>query len=136
MRENKNIKKSELEIDRSLGTQVQLKEDGGKIYSVKEVCQITGLSRKQLFDYKDIVKPTAYDKSGYKLYDKASLNQLKTVSELRQIGVSLVRIKMLLDGEFSMAEIVRSQIEILNEQKRHIEIMLDRAECLLKMFVY
>ena len=73
-----NYKRS---IDRSQGT--QLMSEGSaykKLFSVKEVCEMTGLNRKKLFDYQDMVPPSDYDKSGYRTI-KGRNNSLKIFQE-------------------------------------------------------
>ena len=119
-------------IDCSLGT--HLKSEGSTaqdLYSVKEVCNQTGLSRKQLFDYQEIVRPIGHSKSGYKLYDLKGIRQLKMIAELRDIDVSLAEIRLVVDGSKTKEEIIKNQINVLNERKRFIDSMLILAEKML-----
>ena len=52
-------------------------EDG--LYRVKDVERLTGLSRRQLFEYKEAVPPFATEYAGsYKLYDEEGLHRLET----------------------------------------------------------
>ena len=104
-------------IDRSNGT--HLKSEGNleqRLFPVKEVCEITGLTRKQLFDYKGIGGPSSHDKSGYKLYDGRALNRLMTIAELRRIGMSLNLITQVLYGKKEKTEAIKEQIGILEKQ--------------------
>ena len=53
-----------------------------KLYSVKEVCELTGLNRKKLYEYdrSGILKPTHKDaETGYKTYD-ADANEISSSS--------------------------------------------------------
>ena len=57
------------------------------LYRVKEVYALTGLSRKLLFEYKELVPPAATEYAGdYKLYDSRGLEKLKLIAALRSIG--------------------------------------------------
>ena len=119
-------------IDRSQGT--QLKSKGiidQELFSVKEVCEATGLNRKKLFDYQNIVKPSGYDKSGYKLYSSKDISKLIIVAELRNIGASLASIKEVIDGAKTKQELIAEQIEALEEQRRMVEQKIKAAKRLL-----
>lgn len=129
---NEMLKSSELMLDRSQGTQVESKGEDTKLYQVKEVCEISGLTRKQLYDYQKLVKPTSYDKSGYKLYNEAALLELIMVAKLRKIDVPLSVISKLLDNEITLEILVRKQIDVLEEQKCKIEKMIASATEMLK----
>ncbi len=124
---NKNIG-----IDRSSGT--QLKSEGSIaqiLFTVKEVCEKTGLTRKQLFDYKEIVKPVKYDKSGYKLYDLEGIKQLNLIAELRGIDAPLADIRLVIEGLKTKEEIVENQIMELNNRKSLIDHMIVLAQEML-----
>lgn len=120
--ENKKIM-----LDRSQGTQLTSKEKNVKLYSVKEVCKMTGLTRKQLFDYQKMVKPAALDKSGYKLYDENSISRLSVIAEMRGINIPLAKIKEVLEGKGSKMSAIMNQINVLEEQKKQIDDMIVKA---------
>lgn len=124
--ENKQIK-----LDRSQGTQLPSKENAVNLYSVKEVCKRTGLSRKQLFDYQKIVPPVAHDKSGYKLYDESAINRLLIIAEMRSINVPLSEIKNVLEGKSDKMSVIMNQITVLEEQKKQVDEMLIKARGML-----
>ena len=120
---NKNIS-----IDRSQGTQIKSKVNmAQQMFSVKEVCEQTGLTRKQLFDYKKIVTPSDFNKSGYKLYDLEAIEKLKIISKLRDIDMSLKMIQKVIDGSVPKEVAVREQVDVLNKRKQEIGRMLDLA---------
>ena len=102
-----------------------------KLYRVKEVCETTGLTRKQLFDYQKIVKPTSYEKAGYKLYDEDALRNLVMVSKLRSIDVPLADIKAFLEGRRSKEEVIMSQIKALEERQEKVDEMIEKARNML-----
>ena len=58
-----------------------------RLYRVKDVERLTGLSRRQLFEYKEAVPPFATEYAGsYKLYDEEGLRRLETVAMLKRLG--------------------------------------------------
>lgn len=109
-------------IDRSLGTQLNSK----KLHTVKETCLITGLTRKQLFDYLHLVEPTALDKSGYKLYDDCAVEKLKQIARLRKIRMPLKLIQDVLEKRMDEKSAILKQIDCLLVEKEEI------AKCILK----
>ena len=122
-KENKQIK-----LDRSQGTQLPSKENAVNLYSVKEVCDITGLTRKQLFDYQKLIQPTSHDKSGYKLYDNDAVQKLALIAELRNIETPLSEIRKLLAGETGKMSVIYSQIKVLEERKKQVNDMIAKAQ--------
>lgn len=122
-KENKQIK-----LDRSQGTQWPSKENAVNLYSVKEVCDITGLTRKQLFDYQKLIQPTSHDKSGYKLYDNDAVQKLALIAELRNIETPLSEIRKLLAGETGKMSVIYSQIKVLEERKKQVNDMIAKAQ--------
>jgi len=127
-KENKQIK-----LDRSLGTQLPSKENAVNLHSVKEVCDITGLTRKQLFDYQKLVQPTSHDKSGYKLYDNDALQKLAFIAELRSIETPLSEIRKVLAGESGKMSVIYSQIKVLEERKKQVNDMIAKAQKMLNI---
>ena len=67
-------------------------------YNTKIVCQVTGLSKRQI-DYWDrthFIKPTVSEASGYgsvRLYSFTDLIQLKVAKTLKKAGISLKKIR-------------------------------------------
>ena len=55
--------------------------------TVKEISEITGISRRTLhyYDSIDLLKPTKVTEKGYRLYDKVALNRLRTILMYREI---------------------------------------------------
>lgn len=113
--------------NRSLGT-VENREAQEPIFRVKEVCMLTGLTRKQLFDYQEMVPPVAYEKAGYKLYNAAAVEKLRMVAELRSIQVPLIEIGKLISGKCDKMELLQNHIRTLQSQKIELEEMIVKAE--------
>jgi DNA-binding transcriptional MerR regulator len=104
-----------------------------KLYRVKEVCEKTGLTRKQLFDYKEIVRPTEYDQSGYKLYDSESVEKLKKVAFYRSIDIPLKTIDYLInDPDADVEAELKRQIEMLSVEAEKLMKKIEIAQKFLK----
>lgn len=88
-----------------------------KLRTVKEVCTLTGLNRKLLFDYKDVIKPSAYSntgfdgKDGYKLYDESAVIKLRQVAIFRELGMERTDIKKrICDSNYDLNQLLDEQI--------------------------
>ena len=102
-----------------------------KLYKVKEVCEMTGLTRKQLYDYQNIVNPSSFEKSGYKLYDEPAVERLILVANYRKILMPLKTIKDILnEKEYDVIGAITMQIEALAVRKEELGIMIELAESL------
>jgi DNA-binding transcriptional MerR regulator len=100
-----------------------------KLYRVKEVCEKTGLTRKQLFDYKEMVPPTEYDRSGYKLYDAETVEKLKKVAFYRSIDIPVKTIDYLISDPDADVEMeLKRQIEVLNAEVEKLLRKIEIAE--------
>lgn len=103
-----------------------------KLYKVKEVCEMTGLTRKQLYDYQNIVNPSSFEKSGYKLYDETAVERLILVANYRKILMPLKTIKDILnEKEYDVIGAITMQIEALAVRKEELGIMIELAESLI-----
>ena len=106
--------------------------------SVKEVCEITGLNRKTLFDYKDVVKPAGYknymvdDRDGYKLYDDKAVKLLIQIAFYQKLGMQRKEIQELItsdDYDCNKANMVlNAHIKKLEEEKKRLERKIEVAK--------
>lgn len=100
--------------------------------TVKEVSMITGVSIRTLRYYDEIglLKPTELTESGYRLYDNKALERLQEILFFRELEISLVDIKKIMDTpNYDKEQILKTQ-KILLEQKRNrlngiIELITD-----------
>lgn len=98
--------------------------------TVKEISEITGISRRTLhyYDSIDLLKPTKVTEKGYRLYDKVALNRLRTILMYRELRFSLKDIKRILDNpNFDSNKALIEQIRLLELQKQHIEEIISLA---------
>lgn len=77
---------------------------------MKEVCSVTGLTRKAVEYYEScaLIAP-AYGSNGYRSYGELDVERLKEITLLRRLGATVAEIRDVLDGgdrERSMAAVV------------------------------
>lgn len=92
-------------------------------WKVGEVSELTGLTIRTLRYYDQIClfSPSQYTESGHRLYTKADLVRLQPILSLKQMGISLEEIQLLLSNpeEQTVAEILQTQI---SRVKKEIEV--------------
>ena len=68
--------------------------------TVKEVSEITGISIRTLRYYDEIglLKPTTLTNSGYRLYDSKALEKLQKIMFFRELEISLIDIKKIMEN--------------------------------------
>lgn len=77
-------------------------EENKELYSVGQICELTGITRKTLFYYdrNGLLTPTA--RSGpqqFKFYDDEKLSRLKQIITYREAGLSIAEIREILDDQ-------------------------------------
>lgn len=86
------------------------KNDNNKIYSMKETCEATGLTYDALKFYcnEGLVPNVKRDKNNYRVFDDNDINWIKSLSCLKNCGMSILEMKEYLDlclkGESSIPE--------------------------------
>lgn len=101
-----------------------------KYKTVKEVCALTGLTRKHLyyFHHENVVKAVAYanysveGNDGYKLYDDAAVEKLQQIALYYQLGLKRNEIRdMMLAPDYDGNRVLESMLEQELEKKEQIE---------------
>ena len=98
--------------------------------TVKEVSNLTGVSVRTLHHYDEIglLKPAKVTEAGYRLYDDASLRRLHAILLLRELQFPLKEIRSILDAPgFDPMEALEQQIELLELQRQHLEVLIAHA---------
>lgn len=94
-----------------------------ELWKVGEVAELTGLTIRTLRYYDQIClfSPSQYTDSGHRLYTKADLVRLQPILSLKQMGMSLEEIQLLLSNpeEHPAADILQTQI---SRVKKEIEV--------------
>ena len=87
-------------------------------YTVGEICDLMGVTRKTLFYYDriNLLKPSRREGSQrHKLYDQNSFEQLKRILKYRQAGLNVSEIRTILYDKNSREE------DALNEALKRLE---------------
>ena len=96
--------------------------------TVNEVSKLTGVSIRtlQYYDQIDLLKPTEYTESGYRLYDDAALERLQQILLFRELEFPLKDIKDIITrSDFDKTKALAQQIELLELKKEHIDNLLN-----------
>lgn len=99
--------------------------------TVREVCELTGLTPRALHHYDAIglLKPTAVTEAGYRLYDDEALGRLQTILLFREVELPLKDIKAILDDPgFDQAEALDQQIKLLQLRAAHLDRLIQLAK--------
>lgn len=107
--------------------------------TVKEICEKTGLNRKLLFDYADVIEPCGHRTVGYvtregksidghKEYDEEALVRFQQVAIYRQLGMSRSEIKKKMGEGYDCNGIIEEQLKELRKKLIEIEELIAVAE--------
>ena len=101
-----------------------------KYKTVKEVCALTGLTRKHLyyFHHEKVVQAVAYANysvegyDGYKLYDDPAIEKLQQIALYYQLGLKRDEIRdIMLTPDYDSNLILKTLLALEREKKVHIE---------------
>lgn len=109
------------------------------LYSVGEICRITGITRKTLFYYDRIGLLVPYGRTEpqqFKLYDRGRLERLNCIIEYRRAGLRIAEIRALLDDcHVNRLEVMNGALERLLREKngadrqiRNLKELIDTEE--------
>lgn len=111
-----------------------------KYKTVKEVCELTGLTRKHLyyFHHEKVVCAAAYsnysvyDHDGYKLYDDEAIEKLQQIALYYQLGLKRDEIKdIMLTPDYDSNMILHTLLTMERKKKLHIERHIAALEYLV-----
>lgn len=111
-----------------------------KYKTVKEVCDLTGLTRKHLyyFHHERVVRAVAYANysvegyNGYKLYDDIAVEKLQQIALCYQLGLKRDKIKdIMLTPNYDSNSILHTLLAMEQEKKIHIERHIAALEYLI-----
>ena len=111
-----------------------------KYKTVKEVCDLTGLTRKHLyyFHHENVVRAVAYANysvegyNGYKLYDDIAVEKLQQIALYYQLGLKRDEIKeIMLTPNYDSNMILHTLLAMEQEKKLHIERHIAALEYLI-----
>ncbi|MBL4931697.1 MerR family transcriptional regulator [Clostridium paridis] len=94
---------------------------------ISEFAKRTGVTVKTLLHYDKIglLKPSSRTEAGYRIYSDNDFIILQQITTLKYMGLSLDEIKGIVDkNNKSLKHVINSQIDILEEKKKHIDIVI------------
>ena len=114
----------------------------GKYKTVKEVCALTGLTRKHLyyFHHEKVAQAVAYanysveGNDGYKLYDDVTVEKLQQIALYYQLGLRRDEIRdIMLAPDYDSNRILDSALAMQKEKKIHIDRSIAALEYLIRI---
>ncbi|KAA3664831.1 MAG: MerR family transcriptional regulator [Chloroflexi bacterium] len=101
------------------------------MYTVKQLADLAGVSRRTLHYYDEIglLRPFSTTKSGYRQYDDSALFRLQQILFFREIGLDLRNIKEILDDpDFDLISALRSHRQTMQEKKKRLETLIQTVD--------
>ena len=105
------------------------------MYTIKQLCEKSGLSRTALlyYDSLGLVSPSARSRANYRLYSDEDVKRLERVCIYRDAGVSLEEIGQILSlGENLERSILEKTMAMLNKQAHSIREKQEKISTLLQ----
>jgi DNA-binding transcriptional MerR regulator len=100
-------------------------------YTVQKLASLAGVSTRTLRYYDEIglLKPARTNSSGYRIYGPAEVDRLQQILFYRELGVSLERIKEIINApSFDSAKALREHREKLLEKRRQLDALIAIVE--------
>ena len=111
-------------------------QDKENLYSVGEVCRLTGTTRKTLFYYDRIGLLTPSRRDGvqnFKEYDSDKVRRLRRIIQYREAGLKISEIREILDDkEADAIQILQDALQRMNNEQSDIEEKIRRLQMLIK----
>lgn len=105
-------------------------------WKIGDLANLTGLTVRTLrfYDQIGLFSPSEHTESGHRLYNESDLSRLHQILSLKELGLSLEEIKLVLTGgQISPLEIVNLQINRIKEQIKLQQKLLEQLEHVSKL---
>jgi DNA-binding transcriptional MerR regulator len=101
-----------------------MEQDDGPLLSIGELARRTGLPVRTIRFWSDVgvVPPAGRTGSGRRLYDATCLARLELAATLRDLGLGLSDVRLVLDGKTTVAEVAATHLEALDAQARVLQL--------------
>ena len=100
--------------------------------TITKVVKIVGLSRRMIQEYENAgvaIKPPKRNKYGYLIYDDDCMNRLWQIRFYKEIGYKKDEMLAIFQSpDYNNAEVLDTQIKLLEQKKREIENLIDVAK--------
>ncbi|MFF4104484.1 MerR family transcriptional regulator [Streptomyces sp. NPDC001903] len=96
-------------------------------HSIGGLSARTGIPVRTIRFYSDtgLLPPTRRTRAGYRRYDDAALDRLRTIGVLRELDVGLPTIRRVLDGDLSLTEVATAHADATELQIRALRTRLN-----------
>lgn len=104
--------------------------------TLREVCQVTGVSRRAIQGYEQagLVAATARNERGHLLYDEKSVERICRIKLFQDLGFSVKEITGIIDApKQQLKEAVERKISALEEKGEEIERLIGKARQLIEL---
>lgn len=104
---------------------------------VKEVAELCGVSVRLLhhWDYVGLVSPSERLPNGYRLYSEQDIKRIQQALLYRETGMSLDKIKELLNSSHSEEKHLRIQLELLEEASEQLQQKINVVQQILEKYM-
>lgn len=105
-------------------------------YTVQQLSNIAGVSPRTLryYDEIGILKPARISSSGYRIYGQKEVDRLQQILFYRELGVSLERIKEIVDDpSFDELAALKEHRRKLIEKKAQLELLISNVDKTIAM---
>lgn len=101
-----------------------------KLFGPAEIATLTGLTRKQLSDYEDLVPPTKpKNRFKYRQYDEEAVCKLQQIAIYLELGWKHQKIKEKFDSpNYDFNQTLDEQMYLLKEEKKRIDRLILSVE--------
>lgn len=119
-----------------VGSSPRNNTDDRELYSVGEVCDMAGTTRKTLFYYDRIGLLTPTKREGvqkFKQYDSGKVRRLRKILEYRDAGLSIAEVRKLLDDRnANHLEVMQEALSRMLKEKAAAEKTISKLEALIR----
>lgn len=103
--------------------------------TVKEVCDVAGVSRRTLHYYDDLglLKPSQVTEAGYRFYDDVALLRLQDILLFKALDIPLKDIRTLLDSPKAIRQsFLSDHLQILDMKRAHLDGVIGLVRAMIK----
>lgn len=103
--------------------------------TVKEVCELAGISARTLrhYDAIGLLEPSARSDAGYRLYSEADMERLQQILLFRELEFPLSDIRKILEAlDFNRKKALEQQIELLKLKRDRMDGLIKLARSLMR----
>lgn len=122
-------------IDCTLRAILQLEEKKMEEWTLREICEHTGVSRRAIQGYEkaELVSAKGKNDRGYLMYGNKEEERIRLIKLLQQLGLSLSEIKQIIDQpKHILKEALEKRVEVLTDKKAEIDVLIGKAYQLIE----